>query len=227
MARDPRERRSAERAPGRGERAPPRQPDNQAGDHQDQKHPNPAELFAGGTPREVLGRLLDGDPLDIESHTRSRLKESALLLDIERWTLRSMARVAYEARRWDRTLALAQWIDGLVDRAARDLLDEDRAALRLHVEPAEQESRYAFLTKALGIEPRIALRACVAFNDLPPHVRRTFWALVVEGKSYARCTSEGLGSHEQIHDNMRRALSTLSQLADPDNAAPESGEQDA
>jgi len=130
MARDPRERWSAERARSRGERAEPRQRGETRSGAGSGPTTDPRELFAGGSPREVLGRLLDGDPLDIGGRTRSKLKEKALLLDVERWTLRSMARVAFAAPRWDGTTALLEWIDGLVDRAASDLLDEDRAALQ-------------------------------------------------------------------------------------------------
>ena len=226
MARDPRERRSAERARSRGERAETRPVDASRSDAGRTPLTDPRELFAGGSPREVLGRLLDGDPLDIGERTRLRLKAKALLLDAERWTLRSMARVAFAAPRWDGTSALLEWIDQQVDRAASDLLDEDRAAL--HQPPAQEESdsRYAFLTQALGIEPEIALRACVVFNDLPDHVRRAFWALVVEGKSFARCVSEGLGTREQVQADGRRALTALSQLSDPDEPQVAGG-QDA
>jgi hypothetical protein len=225
MARDPRDRRSAERARSRGERAEPRQVGEGGSEAGQTPLADPSELFAGGSPREVLGRLLDGDPLDLAGRTRSRLKEKALLLDVERWTLRSMARVAFAAPRWDGSLALIEWIDQLVDRAAGDLLDEDRAALREPPAQDESDSRYAFLTQALGIEPGIALRACVVFNDLPDHVRRAFWALVVEGKSFARCVSEGLGTREQVQADARRALTALSQLSDPE-APHMAGDQD-
>jgi hypothetical protein len=224
MARDPRESRSAERAPSRGERAPQRRPESPA-DRADELA-LPAGLFDGGSPREILNRLLDGDPLQIGERTRARLTSTARLIDPERWTVRSMARVAFAAPRWDKAGALAAWIDAQIERAAEDLLDEDRAALIEPTVVAESEARHAFLVQALGIEPEIALRACVVFNDLPFQVRRAFWALVVEGKSMASCVAEGLGSRQQVRADVRRALSALSQLSDPGPAGGAGGQDE-
>ena len=63
-------------------------------------HPYPSSgpdgraLLAGGSPREILARLVDGDPLGLRAVVYERLRARAYLLEADRVFLRSLARVA-------------------------------------------------------------------------------------------------------------------------------------
>jgi hypothetical protein len=174
-----------------------------------------ASLFAPSAPRELLARLLDGDPLGLEERARRHLEEQALLLDPERLFLRAVARAAFAGARRDGAAPSAAWLDDQVERAAADLRAEDRADERAGADTDPGEARYAFLAEALGVVPEVARRACVVFNDLPWRVRRAWWLAVVERRSLERCATEGLGTLEQVRAHLRRALLTLSMLEDP------------
>jgi hypothetical protein len=177
-----------------------------------------------GSPRQVLARLVDGDPLALERRVRRYLGERALLLDAERLFLRAVARAAFAAARWNGDTRLEPWLDAQIVRAASDLMDEDRAAEREGTPPVSTESRYAFLAEALGVEPDVARRACVVFNDLPERVRRVWWAAVVERSSLERCVSRGLGTPADVRADLRRALLALSLLEDPGPEPLEGGD---
>lgn len=232
MSRDPRPRRTTDSAPARPERSggstPPgplpagrSTPSGSGGDGQPA---DPAELLRSGSPREVLARLVDGDPLALERRSRTHLAEQALLLDGERLFLRAVARAAFAAPRLDGEVDLEAWLAGQVERAARDLVDEDRAAERAGASPPPEEERGAFLAGALGLEPAVARRACVVFNDLPPRVRRVWWAAVVERCSLERCVARGLGTPAAVRADLRRALLALSLLEDPGPGPEEGGD---
>jgi hypothetical protein len=187
-----------------------------------------APLFATAAPRALLARLLDGDPLGLEQRARGHLEQQALLLDPERLFLRAVARAAFAGARRDDAELSGAWIDSQVERAAADLMDEDRAAERAGAATDPGEARYAFLADALGVVPEVARRACVVFNDLPRRVRRAWWLAVVERRPLERCVIEGLGTPQQVRADLRRALLTLSMLEDPgDDPGQGGGEHDA
>jgi len=185
-------------------------------------------LLEPASPRERLARLLHGDPLGLEERARRHLAERALLLDPERLFLRAVARVAFAAARRPDGEAEGDWLATQMERAAADLGDEDRAADREGAQPEPGEARYAFLAEALGVEPSVARRACVVFNELPLRVRRAWWLAVVERRPLERCVTEGPGTPEQVRADLRRALVTLSLLEDPGEDRGEGGgEHDA
>lgn len=206
MARDPRSRRTPPRTPAR------REPSTPPGD---EALAIPTDLIATRSPREILAWLVDGDPLRIEERVTGRLADLALLVDAERLFLRSTARAAFAAARWRGDGELGAWLDLQIERAAKDLLDEDRAAERLGPVADPAEARYAFLADTLGIEAAVARRACVVFNALPLRVRRVWWRAVVERRSLEQCVSEGLGPARQVRADLERALLALSRLEDP------------
>jgi hypothetical protein len=75
-----------------------------------------------GSSGAVLGRLLEGDPLDLRARVARGLARGAWLLDPERAMLRTVARIARYARRYTGRPALATWLDEQVDAALADLV---------------------------------------------------------------------------------------------------------
>ena len=55
------------------------------------------DLFSG-SPREILERLADGDPLELAARAAERLDDRALLLELERILPMAVAQVAFRTR---------------------------------------------------------------------------------------------------------------------------------
>lgn len=171
---------------------------------------SPSEsLLSGPSPGAILERLVDGDPLGLEARCRKYLREWAVLIDLERLFARTAARISYHAWRENGT-AGDDIVEDCLANAVEELMTQDCDGLELGEPVPEEEGRHSFLLEALGIGRENALAACVAFNDLPPDVRRCFWEVVVEGRSIERCSSLGLGDARNIDDKVRRALDAIS-----------------
>jgi hypothetical protein len=158
----------------------------------------------------VLSRLVDGDPLEIEARCLEELREQAFLLCVSRVHLRSVARIAHAAMRYRGEPALDVWLKERVEHSIKELLEEDREEERVGVPPSQPwDPRYAFVSEALGIEPTLARRACVAFNLLPHEVRCAYYAVVVDGKTIHRYVAEGHGPPDRARSHLKLALRTL------------------
>ncbi len=175
-----------------------------------------AELPTGASPREILNRIANGDPLGLEVRSRARLDVRAVLVDLERIVAGSLARAAYDALRYNGFPTLAMWLDRIIDRTIDEQLEEDRIAERAGQSSVGGHApSHAFFAEALGVDPVVARRACVVFNDLPDDVRRVYWALVIKGRAIERCVSEGMGSQGELEARFKRALLAISLLEDP------------
>jgi hypothetical protein len=169
-----------------------------------------AELIGSGSPQEIMARILAGDPLGIVDRARGWLDTHAFLVDSNRLALRTMAHVARSAKRYHGKPDLHTWIELLIERATRDLIQEDREADRLSRPVADDEiAPYGFLAEALGIEPALARRACVIFNGMAEYDRRAFYATAIQGKSMHRHVSEGHGPPARAEAALQRVLRRL------------------
>lgn len=72
------------------------------------------EILRGGSPREILARLIDGDPLEIEARARDRIQALAFLVDPARTHMRAVARIAHAAPRWRGEPPLTEWFHPLL-----------------------------------------------------------------------------------------------------------------
>jgi hypothetical protein len=168
------------------------------------------ELFAGRAPREVLERLMDGDPLELWGRCRDRLESQALLLAPDRLYLRLLARVAHAAPDYRGVPPLSIWIADRLSASVRELTSEDQEDERRDLYPdSASELRYQFLIAALGIEPQLARQACVAFNSQPYNVRRAFYSIVFQRVPLNRFVAEGNGTPVQVKGHLRRAARAL------------------
>jgi hypothetical protein len=167
-------------------------------------------LLRGRSPKDILARLLDGDPLEVRARCKERLHALALLLSLDRLQLRTLARIAHAASRWDGEPPLRQWVEGRIEYSMKELIEEDAERVRSGIpELGPGEGQYAFLAALLGIEPHLGPAACVAFNIQPEEVRRAFFAVVVEGKRVNRYVAEGNGSPQEVKDRLTRAFRAL------------------
>lgn len=166
-------------------------------------------LLSGPSPSAILERIVEGDPLGLEPRCRKYLREWAVMIDLERLFARAAARISYHAWRENGT-AGDDIVEDCLANAAEELLTEDRDGAELGESLPRDEDRYEFLAETLGIDQEGARAACVAFNELPPDVRRCYWEVAVEGRSIERCVSLGLGDEPSIDEKVRRALRALS-----------------
>ncbi len=181
-----------------------------------------AAILAAGSPREVLRRLHDSDPLGIEGICKERLEGLALFLDLERLVVRSMARTAFAAFRYRGETSLGDFLVSCVDRSIEELVGEDRLAAREGGSVAPESMRlYSFLADPLGAPAETARAAAVVFNDLPESVRRCYFTVVLQGQSVAHCVSSGLGEREEVEGAVKRAILAISMLRDPESTDEE------
>lgn len=189
-------------------------------------HPEPApeprraidwSVVLAGTPREVLARVIDGDPLSLVERCRERLERQVLLLDLKRLHLRATAHVARHAGEYRGAPVLDVWLAGHVGRAVKELVAEDAAVLRSDAPtPAARDPRILALAELLGIDPALVLRGCAAFNQAPYEVRRAFQGVVLDGVSLdAWARGEGIAV-SQARALVRRALWLLGLRGDLD-----------
>lgn len=180
--------------------------------------PRPRGGFAGSewlvadSPREVLHRLLDGDPLGIQDRCRTRLRQKAFFLNPERLFLRALARVSFAAVDYSGKPSLGRWLDGCVDLALEDLRSEQYEEEFHDLPPEESDDGafYAQFAHRTGIELPLARLACLALNNLPPETRLAFQAVGMEGKSVHRYVAEGHGPPDRVRQLLRHAaLSVL------------------
>lgn len=146
--------------------------------------PSPAHLPAHlpgllrGTPRQVLARLVPGDPLDLRALAAAGLRRRALLLDTDALLARLQARVARAARQWEGRPGLSAWLLERVDESLDDLLDESLGS-RIPQTPAPG-SALALLAAPLGLSARGMAAGCSRFNALDDATRQAFFTLVLE-----------------------------------------------
>lgn len=169
------------------------------------------EILRGKSPREILARLVDGDPLEIEARCRERIEALAYLVDLPRTYLRAVARVAHAAVRWRGEPPLSEWLQERIDFSIGELVDEDREEELGGVPPVESgHSRYAFVSEVLGIEPALGRLACLAFNNLPERVRCSFNAVAVLGMTVNRRVAQGYGPPERVKAEIELAMTAIS-----------------
>ncbi len=141
-------------------------------------------VLGGMSPREVLARLLQGDPLDLRGVVAARLERRAYLFDADRVHLRALAHCARYAVRYRGVPPLETWLAELVDQALLDLLREDLQAERRGEAPqAEELAAFVDLARPLGLEPALMRRVCLAHNLLREEDRMAFHGLVIVGRS--------------------------------------------
>jgi hypothetical protein len=180
------------------------------------------QLLAGGTPREILCRIVQGDPLEMRDRVARRLHDESYLLDADRVQLRSLARCARFASRYSGRPDFATWLDAIVDAAIDDLLRED-LEVELDREKSTSTPGAAFvaLAQPLGLEPGAMRRACASFNQLPAPDRRAFFELVIQGRALDELARQGRESASEIARRARRALDLVLQASAPEARPPE------
>ncbi len=166
--------------------------------------------LAGASPREILARIVPGDPLGVRAMVARRLRADALLLDADRVHLRALARCAREAPAYRGRPPIEPWLEENITAAIDDLSHEDGEAAALG-----RASAIADLARPLGLDPVAMQGACREFSRLPAHDRRAFFALVLEQRPLDEVARRDGISASEAARRARRALVVLASRAGP------------
>ncbi len=171
-----------------------------------------ADTLLCGSPREVLARIVPGDPLAIRDVVADVLRSQCLFLDADRVHLRALARTARSALRYRGSgLELRTWLIAQASDAVAEILAEDLDTPR--VDPG---SAFVQFARPLGLDPEVMRRGCVAFNRLPIEDRAAFFALVVEDVGLeAHARASGATTNE-VGRRARRGLEAVARANHPD-----------
>jgi hypothetical protein len=138
-------------------------------------------LLHGRSPREILFRIAEGDPLELGPRIEAVLDEEGLLLDSGRVHLRALAATAYAACADGPPRDIGPWIRDRIAESVSGLLAEDREAERSGDPIPTSVDSFLPMTAAFGVEHGLARRASVAFHSLAPHQRRLVRRIVHDG----------------------------------------------
>jgi DNA-directed RNA polymerase specialized sigma24 family protein len=144
----------------------------------------------GGSPREILFRIAEGDPLELGPRIEELFDEEGLLLESARVHLRTLAAAAYAACADGPPQHLGPWLRERISESVSGLLAEDREAERSGDPTPTSGDPFLPMTAAFGIEHGLARRASVAFHSLAPLQRRLVRRIVHDGKPLADIARE-------------------------------------
>ena len=161
-------------------------------------------LLLTGSPREVLARIVPGDPLQLRERVADHLTRHALLFDADRVLLRSFALAARQAVGWRGRPVLHHWLEARVSEAVDQLLDEKE-------DVPDEDRRDAFdaFATPLGLDPTALRRACGRFDRLDHDDREAFFKLAIEGCSLDDLSRERGLSAPVLARRARRSLDVL------------------
>jgi len=179
----------------------------------DRPGPGGDGLFRGSSPRDVLFRLADGDPLEIGARVDSLLEENAFLMEPGRVHLRALARVAYSAFLHPPPQDLGPWLSERILGAAQELLEEDRESEQSGGPPPSTPTTFAQFVAAFGVEQELARRVSVAFHDLPFLRRQLVRATLEDGSSLTELARRFGRPTDELKTELRNAVESLQRAA--------------
>ena len=158
------------------------------------------ELLGRGNPREILTRIVPGDPLGIRPRAARRVRERALLFEVESVALRALALTAARGPDYRGRPGLEPWLDARVDEALDELLSEEQAGAPRALSAARP------IAEGLGLRPEAVAGGRARFHALAREDRDAFHRLVLEARPLEEIARElGLGA-EVVARRARRGL---------------------
>ena len=183
-------------------------------------------LFAG-SPREILSRLVQEDPLGVRGRIAERLRADALLLDGDRVHLRALARISRSAVSYRGRPELSEWVARAVAETVEELVREMHEQARRRARGRDDRARgqpaeptgdaggtrdadaFDVLAGPLGLDPESMRGACAAFDVLPFADRTAFFDLVLESKDLDSCARTAGVNASELARRARRALDAI------------------
>lgn len=167
-------------------------------------------ILSNGSPREILARLVEGDPLDLRARCESRVRSQAILLDVHRLHLRSVAHIARHGSAYTGSPPFDVWLSERIRDATRELLrDEVELHVAGSIPRAPVDERILAVAQSLGIDPNLIGSGCVAFNRAPYDVRAAFFGLAIDGRELDSWCTENSMTAARAKAALRTALWAL------------------
>jgi hypothetical protein len=175
-----------------------------------------SEHLRGKSPREILSKLCNGDPLALGMRSMKRLKDRALLIHPERVYVRALARTAYAAAwGYEGDPPLDQWLGERIDQTIESLIEDDLTDELSGTPPEEEDEEYfAWVARAADADLWLARRLCLVFNGMPLRSRRPFYDVVVEGKSVEQFAMETDTPPHRVQTGIEETIRTMVKLAE-------------
>jgi hypothetical protein len=174
-------------------------------------------VLGDGSPRQILARVVDGDPLALRPRCELRVRSQAILLDVHRLHLRSAAHVARHGAAYAGAPTLDIWLAEKIRAATRELLQDEaeQVASGAIPEPPEDE-RLLLIAETFGIDPAVLGPGCVAFNRARYEVRAAFQGLILEAQDAEAWCAANSTTRERAKASLRSALWALGVRETPD-----------
>lgn len=146
----------------------------------------------------------------IERLCAAKIRECAVILDLERFENQSIARVARGLQLEAPPEFTAEWIDERLSEAIEDLLRKDAERLEQgHRDGIPMCDASAFLTQGLGLDPDEAHARIVAYNAMPRTNRRAFFAIAVDNIELEELVGTEWKTMAELREAMIVALETI------------------
>ncbi len=175
------------------------------------------ELFAGSSARAILARIVEGDPLGLQSRCEQRVHSQSLLLEVRRLHMRTAAHVARHAGSYRGAPPLDVWVAEKVRKALGELLDEDDERGRQSELPERpSDERLLAIAAAVGMEPEVLARGLAAFNRSSHDVRSALCGMVLDRVSPSDWAVVNGVTADRAKTCVRRALWILGVRSDVD-----------
>ena len=164
--------------------------------------------LGAGSARQVLARLVPGDPLGLRPRVARRLREEALLLDVDRVHVRVLAHCARAAGHYKGRPAIEEWLQGRITEALADHLREQAEGGEGRGDAVEGTA-VEMLAGPLHLDPHSARRALVAFHSLALEDRRAFFDWILERGQLDQLAHRAQVSASEIARRAQRALAAF------------------
>lgn len=182
---------------------------------------DPSKLLHGGSPRQILGRLVDGDPLDLEKRCRTHLRHQGYFVDPDTVLHRSLARIAYDADLYRPERSIETFVERRVRKSVHELVEEQLGEELGDISPGRSTEweYYRSIANAVSLPPDRARRICCALNALPVDARVAFHRVLVE-RAKLRAVAEELGRPlEVVQHDIRAGLLAIAESLDAETRA--------
>ncbi len=167
-------------------------------------------ILGAGSPRAVLARIVDGDPLDLRGRCELRLRSQAVLLDLNRVHLRCAAHVARHAAAFSGQPPIDVWLAERVRKATQEILHENAEAAASGAIPMPpDDERLRLVADTFGIDPAQIGLACVAFNRQAYEARAAFHGLILDACEPKAWCAENSTTIDRAMGALRSALWAL------------------
>jgi len=163
------------------------------------KRPDWRALLCGGTPREVLARIVDGDPLGLRPRIAAALRAGAWLMDADRVLIRALALCARRGSTYRGRPPIDEWLDARVQESIDDLLEAE------HAQPPPTTGAFSDLARPLSLSPERLRAACARFHARPREEREAYVRLVLDRRPLEESGAEPLETARRA----RRAIQAL------------------